>query len=45
MWRAGEVLIVDNRRMLHSCAPFTGLRHMLRVRYDDPLHQTVNLAE
>jgi Taurine catabolism dioxygenase TauD, TfdA family len=44
MWRAGEVLIVDNHRMLHSRAPFAGRRHMLRVRYDDPLHQTVRLA-
>jgi alpha-ketoglutarate-dependent taurine dioxygenase len=43
-WRAGEVLLVDNHRMLHSRAPFTGLRHMLRVRYDDPVHQTVTLA-
>ena len=43
-WRVGDVLIVDNHRMLHSRAPFTGLRHMLRVRYDDPLHQTVTLG-
>jgi 8-oxo-dGTP diphosphatase len=42
-WRAGELLVVDNRRMLHSRAPFGGLRHMLRFRYDDPLHPTVLL--
>lgn len=44
-WRAGDLLIVDNHRMLHSRAPFAGLRHMLRVRYDDPVHQTATLAE
>lgn len=43
-WRAGDLLIVDNHRMLHSRAPFAGRRHMLRVRYDDPLRQTVTLA-
>lgn len=42
-WRAGDLLIVDNHRMLHSRAPFAGLRHMLRVRYDDPLNPTVSL--
>lgn len=44
-WSAGDLLVVDNHRMLHSRAPFVGLRHMLRVRYDDPLHQTVTLGE
>lgn len=44
-WRGGDVLIVDNHRMLHSRAPFIGLRHMLRVRYDDPLHETATLGE
>lgn len=44
-WRAGDLLIVDNHRMIHSRAPFTGPRHMLRVRYDDPIHQTVTLGE
>ena len=43
-WHVGDVLIVDNHRMLHSRAPFDGLRHMLRVRYDDPLHRTVTLG-
>ena len=38
-WRAGELLLVDNRTMLHSRAPFAGMRHMLRFRYDDPLLQ------
>jgi alpha-ketoglutarate-dependent taurine dioxygenase len=40
-WHAGELLLVDNHTMLHSRAPFAGLRHMLRFRYDDPLHPTV----
>jgi hypothetical protein len=40
-WRAGELLLVDNHAMLHSRAPFSGLRHMLRFRYDDPLHPAV----
>jgi hypothetical protein len=43
-WRAGELLVVDNHTMLHSRAPFAGLRHMLRFRYDDPLHPTVIIA-
>ena len=42
-WGVGDLLVVDNHRMLHSRAPFAGLRHMLRVRYDDPLHRTVTL--
>lgn len=44
LWRAGDLLLVDNRTMLHSRAPFAGLRHMLRFRYDDPLHPTVIIA-
>jgi TfdA family taurine catabolism dioxygenase TauD len=40
-WSVGELLLVDNHTMLHSRAPFAGLRHMLRFRYDDPLHPTV----
>jgi hypothetical protein len=43
-WHAGELLLVDNHTMLHSRAPFTGLRHMLRFRYDDPFHPTVILS-
>jgi hypothetical protein len=43
-WRAGQLLLVNNRAMLHSRAPFAGLRHMLRFRYDDPLHPTVILT-
>ena len=42
-WSVGDLLIVDNHRILHSRAPFVGLRRMLRVRYDDPLHRTVTL--
>lgn len=44
-WSPGDVLIVDNHRLIHSRAPFTGHRHMLRVRYDDPIHQAVTLAQ
>jgi alpha-ketoglutarate-dependent taurine dioxygenase len=44
-WHAGELLLVDNHTMLHSRAPFAGLRHMLRFRYDDPLHPTVILGQ
>jgi hypothetical protein len=43
-WSMGDLLVVDNHTMLHSRAPFMGLRHMLRFRYDDPLHPTVILA-
>ena len=43
-WRAGELLLDDNHAMLHSRAPFAGLRHMLRFRYDDPLHPAVIIA-
>jgi hypothetical protein len=43
-WGAGDLLVVDNHRMVHSRAPFVGLRHMLRFRYDDPLHRAVILA-
>ena len=43
-WRAGELLLVDNHTMLHSRAPFAGLRHMLRFRYDDPLHRSIIIA-
>jgi 8-oxo-dGTP diphosphatase len=35
-WRAGDLLLVDNHTMLQSRAPFAGMRHMLRFRYDDP---------
>jgi len=38
------LLLVNNHTMLHSRAPFAGLRHMLRFRYDDPLHPAVILA-
>jgi Taurine catabolism dioxygenase TauD, TfdA family len=43
-WRAGQLLLVDNHTMLHSRAPFAGPRHMLRFRYDDPLHRAVIIA-
>ena len=44
LWSAGDLLVVNNHTMLHSRAPFAGLRHMLRFRYDDPLHQAVIIA-
>jgi hypothetical protein len=40
-WRAGDLLIVDNRAMIHAREPFTGTRRMLRYRYDDPHFRTV----
>jgi Taurine catabolism dioxygenase TauD, TfdA family len=43
-WQAGELLLVDNHTMLHSRAPFAGMRQMLRFRYDDLLHPTVIIA-
>jgi hypothetical protein len=42
-WHTGELLFVNNHTMLHSRAPFAGRRHMLRFRYDDPLHAAVIL--
>jgi hypothetical protein len=42
-WRAGDLLVVDNRAMIHSRQPFTGTRRMIRFRYDDPHYQTVTL--
>jgi alpha-ketoglutarate-dependent taurine dioxygenase len=42
-WRAGDLLVVDNRAMIHARQPFTGMRRMIRFRYDDPHSQTVTL--
>ncbi len=43
-WRPGDLLIVDNRAMIHSREPFTGTRRMIRYRYDDPHFKTVIIA-
>jgi alpha-ketoglutarate-dependent taurine dioxygenase len=43
-WRAGDLLVVDNRAMIHARQPFTGTRRMIRFRYDDPHYQTVTLG-
>ncbi|WP_335991939.1 TauD/TfdA family dioxygenase [Glycomyces sp. MUSA5-2] len=43
-WRPGDLLIVDNRAMIHSREPFTGTRRMVRYRYDDPNFKTVIIA-
>ncbi|MCD0447195.1 TauD/TfdA family dioxygenase [Glycomyces sp. A-F 0318] len=40
-WRPGDLLVVDNRAMIHSREPFTGTRRMVRYRYDDPHFKTV----
>jgi len=40
-WRPGDLLIVNNRIMVHARQPFTGRRVMARYRYDDPHHRTV----
>ncbi|MEU6247463.1 TauD/TfdA family dioxygenase [Glycomyces sp. NPDC047010] len=44
-WRPGDLLIVDNRAMIHSREPFTGTRRMIRFRYDDPNFKTVIIAQ
>lgn len=44
-WRPGDLLIVNNRTMVHSRQPFEGLRRMVRYRYDDPNFQTVIISE
>jgi alpha-ketoglutarate-dependent taurine dioxygenase len=40
-WRPGDLLIVNNRTMIHSRQPFEGQRRMVRYRYDDPNFKTV----
>lgn len=42
-WRAGDLLVVNNRAMIHSRQPFNGTRRMIRFRYDDPHYRTVTL--
>ncbi|MQM28975.1 TauD/TfdA family dioxygenase [Glycomyces albidus] len=42
-WRAGDLLVVDNRAMIHARQPFNGTRRMIRFRYDDPHYQTITL--
>lgn len=44
-WRAGDLLIVDNRAMIHARQPFTGTRRMIRYRYDDPHFKSVIITE
>jgi alpha-ketoglutarate-dependent taurine dioxygenase len=43
-WRPGDLLIVNNRVMIHARQPFVGTRRMVRYRFDDPHHQTVILG-
>lgn len=40
-WRAGDLLIVDNRAMIHARQPYSGTRRMIRYRYDDPHFKSV----
>jgi hypothetical protein len=40
-WRPGDLLVVDNRAMIHAREPFAGVRRMIRYRYDDPCFKTV----
>lgn len=42
-WRAGDLLVVNNRAMIHARQPFNGTRRMIRFRYDDPHFRTVTL--
>lgn len=44
VWRPGDFMIVNNRFMIHSRKPYEGRRVMVRCRYDDPNHKTVQLA-
>jgi alpha-ketoglutarate-dependent taurine dioxygenase len=43
-WRPGDLLVVDNRAMIHAREPFSGTRRMVRYRYDDPHFKTVIIA-
>jgi hypothetical protein len=44
-WRPGDLLIVNNRTMIHARQPFDGTRRMVRYRFDDPHFQTVIISE
>lgn len=44
VWRPGDFLLVNNRFMIHSRKPYDGRRVMVRCRYDDPNHKTIQLA-
>lgn len=44
VWRPGDFLIVNNRFMIHARKPYDGRRVMVRCRYDDPNHKTIQLA-
>ncbi|MGH2941548.1 MAG: TauD/TfdA family dioxygenase [Solirubrobacteraceae bacterium] len=35
LWRAGDVLVVDNYVTLHARSPFMGARRVVRVRITD----------
>ena len=43
-WRPGDLLIVNNRFMIHAREPYCGRRVMVRCRYDDPNHKTLKLG-
>ncbi|MEV6523993.1 TauD/TfdA family dioxygenase [Longispora sp. NPDC051575] len=43
VWRPGDLLLVNNRFMIHTRQPYVGKRTMLRLRYDDPHFRTVEL--
>ncbi|WP_018353010.1 TauD/TfdA family dioxygenase [Longispora albida] len=43
VWRPGDLLVVNNRFMIHTREPFAGRRKMLRFRYDDPHFRTIEL--
>lgn len=44
-WQDGEFVIVNNQFTLHSRAPYSGKRRMLRYRYDDPHFKHILLGE
>jgi len=42
-WQPGQLLLVNNRRTIHSRQPYEGRREMVRYRFDDPHFATITL--
>lgn len=43
-WRPGDFLLVNNRTMIHAREPYDGSRALVRCRYDDPRHRTIEIG-
>ncbi|WP_433793925.1 TauD/TfdA family dioxygenase [Actinoplanes sp. CA-252034] len=43
-WREGDFLLVNNRTMIHAREPYDGSRALVRCRYDDPRHRTIEIG-